>query len=108
MLKLVANTFRSVEHELDVQLFESQSDLIHFDLSPCYVRNGSLFGGFDNFHIHLPGSIFPYGRLASIHTSSTAYLYHQVNGSILVEEMMALTQGLGAWIKPNIISIPAH
>ena len=107
MLKIVADTSLRVENIFKSQEFEIQSDLVYFGLSPCCVTNGSLYSIYDSLGIS-PGSIYPYGRLASINTNSTAFLYHQVNGSIVMEEMMALARGLGAWLKPNMISVPAH
>ena len=99
------------ERPLNAEVSELRSDLIQFNGYLCYVSNGSFFidtGDSTPSDSIPPGSSYPYGRLASIHTNGTAFLYHQVNESVIMEEMMALNQGTGAWLKPNMISVPVR
>ena len=54
----------------------------------------------------VPGGAFPFARLASIAETdgSTSYLYHQLNGTTIVEEQW--NQAESNWITPIFITIP--
>ena len=51
-----------------------------------------------------PMSSFPFARLASVTSSSTTFLYHQINGTTFAEEQW---DELGyAWGATEYISVP--
>ena len=54
----------------------------------------------------VPGGAFPFTRLASIAETdgSTSYLYHQLNGTTIVEEQW--NQAESSWVTPSFITIP--
>ena len=64
------------------------------------------YGGFGLSNIPVPGGAFPFARLASIAETdgSTSYLYHQLNGTTIVEEQW--NQAESNWITPIFITIP--
>ena len=53
----------------------------------------------------VPDSVFPFGRLASITDTdkSAVFLYHQLNGTIIVEEQWV--QAESRWIAPTYITV---
>ena len=69
--------------------------------TPAFVSNGVL-----NSTLGSPKTPFPFGRLAFSNISTTAYVYHQINESMLAEEALDINLGASGWVEPNFISIP--
>lgn len=49
---------------------------------------------------------FSFGRLGFISGNESAFLYHQLNESILLEEIQDVPSGTAGFGKTNIITIP--
>jgi hypothetical protein len=52
-----------------------------------------------------PKEPFPYGKLTQLISGSTMYFYHQLNESMLVEEVLGdLDEPSLQWTEPNYIN----
>ena len=81
-------------------LLNSTNSLLDINETPTIVSNATLYG-FDG----PPGS-FPFGRLAYLSGNGTMNLYHQLNESILIEQVQDVSLGSDGWGNPIFIAIP--
>ena len=85
-------------------LSSGKADLLSFGLYSAFVNNGTL----SSYYYGSPDSSFPFGRLASINGNGSLYLYHQLNESILMEEVVQSSLGSHGWGEPSVLHIPTN
>ena len=71
---------------------------------PCVVNEGML----NMSGLVLPNTHLPFGRLASLLSNTSVFIYHQLNESVLVEEVQDISLGTDGFGKPNQIIIPTQ
>ena len=80
---------------------ESESDFLYFNRDPCFVMGNVLHIG----RSILPNSEFPFARLATAMTENMAFIYHQINESLLMEETQHRSLGIRGFGEANSIII---
>ena len=83
-------------------LGNQKADVGFDDYDIFWIANGSLVSE----KYSSPNSPFPYGRLSTISTNTTALFYHQLNESILLEEVVEIEAGSNGWGSPTYIHVP--
>ena len=85
-------------------VFNSSSSIIDFDGDISVVDYGTLWIG----NHSMPNMSFPFGQAAAAYQNDSEYIYHQFNGSVLLEETGDTMIGIGGFGKAKQISIPTQ
>ena len=89
-------------------LSDGKHDLLYVDSLPTIVINGTLYHQSHGS----PNESFPFNPLASVNSTDNVYLYHQLNESIILEEVARKDNHTAIlnnrWESPNIIHVPTY
>ena len=85
----------------------NQTDLVPFHSEALFVTNNTLFVC-DAQCQPVPNLTFPFSRMSCMTTASTTRLYHQLNESVILEEIHDDGLPSTTWFEPNMIVIPTN